>query len=195
MYLDDYQARFHRPSVWMPRLGEFTKMGRNDLREAIVRFGGAKKICRLAALVPYREWHYFEGQYELLMDLCEYLDKYHNGNRTIFPTASAMKRHGYTQLYSLTQFYGGRKFLASRLSMNANDDMNWGPFNIDTAIEVLRFVRADQMKKKAPLKRPTIAIPSQRKLLANGKEQLHDKIIEMGGYESVARRLGLDYIL
>lgn len=174
-------------------------MGRDDLRQAIVRFGGATKICKLARLVPYQEWHYFEGQYELLVELRDYLDTYHNGNRTYFPSASAMKHHGYHQLYSLTQYFGGSKFLANRLSMSYTNaprnyaDMNWGPFSIDTAIELYRFVRADQMKKKGPLRRPVIAIPSQTKLLANGQEQLHKNITKLGGYESVARRLGLDF--
>jgi hypothetical protein len=178
---------------------ELSNMGRDDLRQAIVRFGGSTNICKLAGLVPYREWHYFEGQYELLVELRNYLDFYHDGNRTYFPPASAMKRHGQNNLHSLVQFYGGSKFLANRLSMSSANasrhyaDLNWGPFSIDTAIELYRFVRADQMKKKGPLRRPVVAIPSQRKLLANGQEQLHQNIMELGGYESVARRLGLDF--
>lgn len=201
-YLDDYQEQFHRPSIWMPRLGELKHQGRDDLRQAIRRFGGSGRICQLAGLVTFREWHYFEGQYELLVDLRDYLDKYHEGDRTMFPCALEMKRNGYHQLHALTHYYGGSKFLANRLSMrfihvNAAShygQLNWGPFNIDTAIELLQFIRAEQMKKKGPLKRPVISIPSQRKLLANGKEKLHEEIVELGGYESVARRLGLVYL-
>lgn len=200
-YLDEYQEQRNRPSIWMPRLNEFKRQGRDDLRQAIVRFGGHARICKLAGLVPFREWHYFEGQYELLVDLRDYLDKYHNGNQRSFPRGTEMQRNGYHQLYALTQYYGGTKYVANRLSMNyihtnaAQDyaDLNWGPFSIDTAIDLLRFIRADQMKKKGPLKRPVIAIPSQRKLLASGQEKLHEEIMELGGYENVARRLGLAY--
>jgi len=198
-YLDDYQDRMNRPSIWMPRPAEFKREGRGDLLQAIERCGGNARICRLAGLVTYREWHYFEGQYELLVNLRDYLDKYHNGDRTAFPCATDMKRRGYHQLYSLTQFYGGRKFLANRLSMRyihgnvGQADLNWGPFNLDTAVELLHFIRADQMKKKGPLKRPVIAIPSRRKLLTSGEERLHNRIMELGGYENVARRLGLAY--
>ena len=174
-------------------------MGRDDLRQAIIRFGGSQRICRLARLVPYREWHYFEGQYELLVDLRDYLDKYHNGSRTAFPIASDMKRNGYNQLHWLIQFYGGSKFLATRFSMNyihANADrpyadLNWGPFSIDVAIDLLRFIRAEQMAKNGPLKRPVISIP--RTLLARGEDKLHYQIMALDGYENVARRLGLAY--
>lgn len=155
----------------------------------------------MAGLVPYREWNYFEGQYELLVGLCDYLDKYHEGDQATFPCASEMKRNGYHDLHALVQYFGGTKFLATRLSMKhvreiaTRDyiDLNWGPFRIDTAIELLRFIRSDQMRKRAPLKRPVIAIPSQRKLVMNGQEELHGQIMELGGYESVARRLGLAY--
>lgn len=182
----------------MPRASEL-KEDRDDLRQAIDRFGGTGRICRLAGLVTYREWYYFEGQYQLLLDLRDYLDKYYGGDYTFFPCASDMKQRGYHQLYSLIQYHGGSKFLANRLSMKymygdtAGDsmDLNYGPFNIDTAIELLRFIRADQMKKKGPLQRPVIAIPSKQKLISNGEEKLHDEIMKLGGYENVARRLGL----
>jgi len=198
-YLDDYQEHKNRPSVWMPRLGELKREGRDDLRFAITRFGGCNGICKLAGLVPYREWYYFEGQYELLVDLRDYLDKYHDGDYSSFPCASDMKRHGYHQLYSLTQFYGGSTFVANRFNMkyiyarNTHGDLKYGSFSIDTAIDLMRFIRAREMRKKGPLKRPTIAMPRQQTLLANGEDKLHDEIMEIGGYENVARRLGLAY--
>jgi hypothetical protein len=175
-------------------------MGRDDLAQGIERFGGFDKICKLAGLVPFREWSNFEGQYELLQELRNYLNVYHGGDQTYFPPENDMKRHGYDQLYSLVQFYGGSESLANRLGMSSDNaprqdaDLNWGPFSIDTAIEVYRFVRDDQMKQKIPLSRPIIAIPSQRNLLANGKGKLHQSIMEVGGYESVALRLGFDFL-
>jgi hypothetical protein len=174
-------------------------MGRQDLVQAIESYGGFNKICKLAGLVPFQEWYEFEGEYELLLELRNYLNSYHGGDQTYFPPESDMKLHGYDQLCTLVQFYGGSESLANRLGMSSKNsprgdaDLNWGPFSIDTAIELYRFVRADQMKKKGPMSRPVISIPSQRDLLANGQGQLHQSIIDAGGYESVARRLGLDF--
>ena len=48
----------HLPAVWMPRLSELNNAGRNDLAQAITRYGGNKVICKKAGLVPYREWKY-----------------------------------------------------------------------------------------------------------------------------------------
>jgi hypothetical protein len=183
----------------MPRPLELSNMGRQDLVQAIESYGGFNKICKLAGLVPFQEWYEFEGEYELLLELRNYLNSYHGGDQTYFPPESDMKLHGYDQLCTLVQFYGGSESLANRLGMSSKNsprgdaDLNWGPFSIDTAIELYRFVRADQMKKKGPMSRPVISIPSQRDLLANGQGQLHQSIIDAGGYESVARRLGLDF--
>jgi hypothetical protein len=169
-------------------------MGRDDLAQGIERFGGFDKICKLAGLVPFREWSNFEGQYELMLELRNYLNLYHGGDQTYFPPENDMKRHGFDQLYSLVQFYGGSELLANRFSMSSeNAPRQDFDFSIDAAIELYRFVRADQMKQKGPLRSPVIAIPSQENLLANGQEQLHQSIMELGGYESVARRLGLDF--
>jgi len=73
----------NHPLVWMPRLAELKREGRDDLRQAIVRFGGSARICRLAGLTTYQEWHYFERQYELLVDLHDYLDKFTPSSRSL----------------------------------------------------------------------------------------------------------------
>ena len=99
-------------------------------------------------------------------------------------------------------------------------DMNWGPFDLDFAIRLLSFIRQDLMRKSPPVQRPAIAMPTRAKLLKakmkSGNSSIHDynkssssddgrhqdddegvwldeKIQEFGGYENVARRLGLAF--
>lgn len=74
--------------------------------------------------------------------------------------------------------------------------LTFGPFDLQFAAQLLSFIRDDQMKKQPPLQNNVIGMPSQSKLLAatsvNGT-WLHEKICEFGGYENVARRLGLAF--
>jgi hypothetical protein len=214
MYVDNYKLQHLRPSVWMPRPSELAANGRDDLRQAMIRYGGVRGICRTAGMVSYQEWFYFEGQLELLNELKRYLDKYANGDYTQFPTVSEIKRNGYDQLHTLIQYYGGRKFLSARLNMsiqkgnsttrrnaslrsniNIDDDtiVKFGLFDLIFAIRLLNFVRMDQLKRSPPLQSPVIAMPSRTKLLRTAIDGvwLDSKIDEFGGYENVARRLGL----
>lgn len=224
----------------MPRGSELRRNGRSDLAEALVRFGGADVLGQMAGMVPYREWQYFEGQLELVLDLRRYCDMYQRSDYTRFPCVSHMRERGYNRLHALVQFYGGRKFLAQRLGMSYassrrkgdNDDdnndtvatttsftsssvhqgMSWGQFDLDFAVRLLLWVRRDQLLRSPPVTPRAVAIPSSRRLLllvgrhgsserlsASEKEDmeegawLHAKINEYGGYENVARRLGLAF--
>lgn len=196
----------------MPRLSELDAAGRDDLALAIRRFGGPKLICRRAGLIPFREWNYIEGMYELLLELKTYLDNHHGGDYRTFPVALHIKDKGHNRLYSLIQYYGGVKFLSARLDMdntwggkkrrNVMDknqllsaDMSWGPFDLVFGIELYAFVREQHLKKKPPLHHPEIQIPSQLTLLKYGEKGLwlDQKIQQYGGYENVARRLGLGF--
>lgn len=185
----------------MPRLSELTRSGRDDLAQAIVRFGGYDRICQLAGMVPYREWAYFEGQLGMLLELKQYCDVYHNGEYTVFPRVSEIARIGNKRLCSLIQYHGGQKFLSARLGMTLGNQrtptdkqmLNYGAFDLHVAIQLLLFVRSDQARKRPPTKYRVIAMPSAKKLreeCENG-DWLHTKIEEFGGYENVARRLGL----
>ena len=71
--------------------------------------------------------------------------------------------------------------------------IQFGLFDLMFAIQLLNFVRSDQLKRSPPLQSPVIAMPSRNKLLrdAGNGEWLDAKIDEFGGYENVARRLGL----
>lgn len=201
-FLNDRRIDQHLPAVWMPRNSELKEVGRDDLRQAIQRFGGTNLVCRKAGLIRFREWRYIEGQYDLLLELRSYLDEYHNGDYSTFPNVSQLSEQGYERLNRLIQYYGGRKFVANRFGMlhsNSNEremiHMSWGKFDLDFAINLLEFIRTDSMKKNPPLRYPAIGIPSPKKLLASGdKGILLDQQIKLyGGYENVARRLGLAY--
>jgi len=202
-YVDKYREEHGRPAVWMPRPSELSSNGRDDLTQAMNRFGGADRICEQAGMIPYKEWFYFEGQLELLLELQRYCDEYESSNYSQFPSVSDIRRNGYAHLHSLVQFYGGKKFLALRFGMISTPrstetgylEMNWGPFDLKFASELLSFIREDQLKKNPPLRRKAIGIPSESKLLANSSRGswLVAKIQEFGGYENVARRLGLAF--
>jgi hypothetical protein len=213
-----------RPAVWMPRLSEITANGRDDLRFAILRFfGTAQNICQRANMVSYQEWFYFDGLLELVVELMRYLDEHDpHGKYQTFPAVSDVKRNGWEQLHTLIQYYGGRKFLAARLGMTLRDpshsseaenvavnrdtsaldfQLNFGPFNLRFAAELLLFVRQQEAKSSPycltdtgnSLAVRTISIPSPSMLARENRTYLHDEIIRYGGYENVARRLGLAY--
>lgn len=201
-YLDKRRDKDGIPAVWMPRSSELNNVGRNDLSQAIQRFGGNKRICQQAGLIPFREWNYMEGMFDLLVELRLYLDEFHGKDYSSFPKVSAMDARGYSRLKSLVQYFGGRKFVASRFGMKSSTakskkqlDLEWGKFDLEFAIDLLDFVRKEEMKKKPPLKYDFIPMPSQQKLLLAGEKGrlLDEKIIDYGGYENVARRLGLGY--
>ena len=199
--------------MWMPRQAEIKAQGRSDLANAVNRFGGTKKFAQMAGLVPFYEWHFFEGQYELLVLLKEYIDKHYNSSSNNgkedsslkykrFPCVSQMRTNGYGRLYRLIQFYGGGKLLSSRLGMtndSSHDDehsgISWGGFSIQFAIELCDFIRKDHMRAKPPVPKAMISIPSEARLKRAGPkgEWLHERILAYGGYENVARRLYLEY--
>lgn len=178
------------------------------------RFGGFRGICRTAGMVPYQEWFFFEGQLDLLVELKRYLDEFSGCDYRVFPKVLDIERNGFVQLHSLIQYYGGRKFLAARLSMleplctkshsdhgirnggpvSSHSIMKFGLFDLDFAVRLLKFVREDHLKRSPPLKHPVLSMPSRSKLLSNALEGewLCAKIDEFGGDENVARRLGLE---
>jgi hypothetical protein len=215
-YLDQYRERYGRPSIWMPRPSELVAEGREDLKLAMTRFGGAKRIGSLAGLVSFREWNYFEGQYELLLLLKQYLDEFGGPTSTddtdtkykYFPTLSAIRSDGYHRLNVLVQYYGGRALVAGRFGMELErrsivrqkfvdvakiDDISYGEFSIEFAIRLMEFIRAAQYKLNPPVTKRAMYIPKESRLKTAGPEGewLHEKIIQYGGYENVARRLNL----
>ncbi|KAI2501162.1 hypothetical protein MHU86_13308 [Fragilaria crotonensis] len=196
-HLDEIRDVLNRPAVWMPRPAEIRE-GREDLFHAIARFGGAKEIAEIAGLVAYHEWRYFDGQLELMKALTLYLDERHGGDRMFFPTCTEIKESGCMSLYYAIQRYGGRKFLMSRFGMEAPKrshrsylEMSFGPFSLDFAIDLLEYIRNDHMERKAPLKPAVIRMPTEYVLFQQGRSDLIDGIQKYGGYENVARRLGL----
>ena len=176
-YTEDVEDR---PSVWMPRPSELRQNGHTDLFQAMQR-SEVRDWSKAAGMVPYAEWRYFEGQLELIVRLQQYL-----GDNQEFPIVSKLKREGYDELYALIQDYGGRKFVEARLMGG------WGPFDLDFARRLLLWIREDHMRRRPPLSQRTLAMPLERKLARTTEGQwLASQMDRYGGYESIARRLGL----
>jgi hypothetical protein len=202
----------------MPRGSELIKNGRGDLKQAMERhWGGYEQITKLAGMVPYNEWHYLEGQLRLMRLLQEYRSKYDVGgisgrdgededDNNLFPNVSDIRRNGYHELFDLIRYYGGRSMIASRLGMALStrkvyrrredglSQLNWGSFDVDFGIELLTYIRQQHMQRPPPWRVPLVSMPTvgQFKRSAEG-ESIHNRMSLYGGYENVARRLGLAY--
>jgi hypothetical protein len=217
-YLKERKETRSMPSIWMPRLSELDV----GLRLAIIKHFGkdSKAICRQAGLVPFREWNYIERQHDLMITLRDYLDEHHDGHYSIFPQYVRLREEGHVRLFRLIQDFGGRRFVAARFGMQHHQqvpavnkknevdvlpEMNWGPFDLNFGIALLDFVRTQQMQQEPPLLYPIITMPTKAELLSHvGTDDddigtigvfLDQKIVEYGGYENVARRLGLEYFV
>lgn len=191
----------------MPKGNELNDAGRNDLHQAITRFGGSATVGKKAGLIPPREWHYLEGMRELMIELRAYCDEYFDGDYSIFPTVYTLDEQGYERLKSLIGYFGGQRFVAQRLGMVhassaqdgkgiQKDQLSWGKFDLVFGIDLLEFVRNEMMKKTPPLQYPVMTMPTFRDLLNSEDEEvvkLELKINKYGGYENVARRMGLEY--
>jgi len=204
----------------MPRLSEVSKNGHDDLRQAIARFiGDQSQVSQVAGLIPYQEWKYFEDQLLLFVKLQTFIAEESNLTKTIisskvpviqekrskkvFPRLADIESSGDDVLCRLIRQYGGQKFIASRLSMSLastsrrsmKNELQWGSFDLDFAVDLLEFVRDKHMRLQPPMEIPLIKIPDQNELMSEGKRgiRLALQIKEFGGYENVARRLGLAY--
>lgn len=182
----------------MPRLIELENQGRDDLKSAICRFGGVETCRRMAGLVSYRDWSYFDGQLQLMTELRDYIAEHHPDDTGTFPRAIDIGENGHKDLLALVTRYGGRKFVARRYGLkhttkNNNNDLEYGHFSLEFGIGLLVFVREQEMTKRAPLQRPSIGMPTGEALLKAERGDLIRGVQDFGGFESVARRLGLDW--
>jgi len=179
-------------------------------------------IHSIAGLVSFREWRFFESQLQLFVELQHYLGLYHNGSDDMFPEPLVVLMHGHKQLYDLIRIHGGKTMLAQKLDMNfawdindlptentasmnasspifsgrsynTNTKLSWGAFNLGFAIQLLHLIRSQYLTLNPPLSSSHISMPSENDLLGCGHEELAEQVMLYGGYENVARRLGLAY--
>lgn len=182
-----------------------------------VEYGQDKSIHSVAGLVPFREWRFFESQLQLFAELQHYLRTHHSGTEELFPEPLDVLMHGHKQLHELIRIHGGKTLLAQKLdmkfawdqtfisdndtapaddwedSLNPTSSPNWGTFSLDFAIQLLHFIRSQYLSLNPPLSSPLINMPSAKDLLNCKRGDLANHVMRYGGYESVARRLGLAY--
>lgn len=224
-FLQWYNTARNRPTIWAPRLKEFSKSNRADLHMALLRlYNTYEDICNHHNLIPYSEWSYFESIYQLVSQLNStffYTENITTTNRDgvrkqllVFPKISELKQH--TELYQLVQRHGGRRNVARRFGIALSrgeeecyqrdeslSNYTYGPFSFTFALSLLAFLR-QKMANMQPKQRSangsqcdmSISIPTKEELLEDAGESgffLHKQILEYGGYENVARRLGLNW--
>jgi hypothetical protein len=69
--------------------------------------------------------------------------------------------------------------------------LSWGPFSVRFAIQLLHFIRSQYLLLNPPLSCAHISMPSESDLLRCGHDNLAAQVTRYGGYENVARKLGL----
>lgn len=142
---------------------------------------------------------FYHAGLKLFVELKQYLEIHHSSSEDDFPDPVDVLNNGHTNLHQLIRIHGGKVLLAQKLSMkldrhDANEaDLNWGPFTLDFAIRLLHFIRSEFMKMSPPLAYPMISMPLEQDLLRSGQNELASLVVKYGGYENVARRLGLAY--
>lgn len=136
----------------------------------------------------------------LFVELKKYLDLYHNGSEEVFPDTSDVKKNGHHNLHALIRIHGGKVLIARKLSMklyrgetDKEIDIHFGPITLNFAIRLLHFIRHEFMAMSPPLAYPMISMPLEQDLLRRGQDELASLVTEFGGYENIARRLGLAY--
>lgn len=134
--------------------------------------------------------------FKLFVELKQYLQIYRNGSEEYFPEPTEIIANGHGELALLIQKHGGKVLLAQKLDMRLSSDIDklvWGPMTLDFAIQLLHFIRLQFLQMTPPLLYPIICMPSEKDLIRCGRKDLVCQVVEFGGYENVARRLGLAY--
>jgi hypothetical protein len=156
------------------------------------------------------------------MELEHYLALYHNGCEEYFPDPTDVLTHGHQQLYDLIRIHGGKTMLAQKLDMKYAWEVNidavycntrhnqssmvahqgaliprsnrsWGPFSLGFAVKLLNFIRSQYLLLNPPLSCAHISMPSEKDLIRGGYKELANQMNLYGGYENVARKLGLQF--
>jgi hypothetical protein len=158
--------------------------------------------------------YYYPGMYKIttndvVADQQTSSDNYLVDNRKlIFPQVSKLRKT-YPMLYQLIQRHGGQRNVAKRFGIALSNkckmlDYDYGPFSLTFGLFLMSFIR-NKMMNMEPLTSNSnvstaspydveIRIPNQQELLHNAGDEgkiIHEQILKYGGYENVARRLGL----
>jgi len=179
------------------------------------RLALSSKLCTITH-------RYFESQLQLYVELEYYLSLYHNSSEEYFPEPTDVQTRGHQQLYDLIRIHGGKTMLAQKLDMKyawevgsgaiestsrsnqrlmvakhgallPRSDRSWGPFSLGFAVKLLHFIRSQYLLLNPPLSCAHISMPSESDLIRGGYEELATQVIWYGGYENVARKLGLQF--
>lgn len=165
---------------------------------------------------------YFESQLQLFVELEYYLTLHHNCSEEYFPEPADVLSNGHQRLYDLIRIHGGKTMLAQKLDMKyaweagsgavvytthynqssvfahqgapiPKSNRSWGPFSLNFAVKLLQFVRSQYLLLNPPLSCAHISMPCESDLIRGGYDELASQVIWFGGYENVARKLGLQF--
>ncbi|XWK90534.1 MAG: helicase-related protein [Phormidium sp.] len=170
----------------MPTSDELKKSGRGNLATAIQKHGGystvAKRLGLKTAYVKKGYWQDFSNvKYEILKFIEE------RNISDIMPSQEELKKAGRGDLAQAIQKHGGYRAVAEKLDLalvcSAKPKGYWDDFN-NLKLELIAFID----KSSNPCKMPT-----DSELKKHNRGDLINAIKKHGGYQSVAKLLGLSY--
>lgn len=175
----------------LPSPSQMRRTGRMDLARAIHRYGGSTVVASRFGLLPSEEYAYFFEFYNLLRELKAYQEA--TGQVGCMPSLARMKRDGRPDIVRLIRKHGGQNVLAARLDLRLERErkpyLRWGDFDIDFAIDLLNASQVVALETGHNL---LLVLPTEEELAALGRSDLAAQIVQFGGREDVARRLGMD---
>lgn len=92
-----------------------------------------------------------------------------------------------------TTHYNQSSVVAHQGAPIPKSNRSWGPFSLNFAVKLLQFVRSQYLLLNPPLSCAHISMPCESDLIRGGYDELASQVIWFGGYENVARKLGLQF--
>lgn len=116
----------------------------------------------------------------------------------IIPTKSQITTSKFHHLSHLIRLFGGRKRIQDRLiGSHANNILIHQPgyqhihFDVDFYIQLATFIKTDMLTKEPPVP-CNILMPTADHLIGENRTDLVQTIEKNGGFEVIAKRLGVD---
>ncbi len=177
----------HGTTGIMPTGEDLRQAGRNDLDNAIRKYGGVQSVAeRLKLTVTKRRAGYWNDFENLKSAILAFIEEH--GTHGVMPTESELKKVGRNDLaIAILRKHGGYRMVATRMALvfayKISPRNYWHDFsNIER--EILNYIGSNGTEG---------VMPTQQELQKAGRSDLVSAIKKHGDYQAVAERLGLTY--